>query len=87
MRDEVAREIETTLAPAIRADGGEVELVDVTAEGIVKIRLGKAWASSPATALALRYVVEEHLKRTVPGVVGVEAAMDFPRPSKVGQVG
>jgi len=82
MRDDVAREIEQTLAPAIRADGGDVELVEVTAEGVVKIRVGKAWASSPATALALRYVVEDHLKRTVPGVTAVEASMDYPRPAK-----
>lgn len=82
MRDAVAREIEQTLAPAIRAEGGDLVLVDVTADGVVKLRVGKTWASSPATALALRYVVEEHLKRTVPGVVAVEAAFDFPRPGQ-----
>jgi len=80
MREAVAREIEQTLAPAIRADGGEVELVDVTESGVVLLRLGKTWAGSPATALALKYVVERHLRRTVPGVVSVEATMDYPRP-------
>ena len=55
MRDEVAREIERTLAPAIRAEGGEVELVDVTPDGIVRIRLSKAWAASPALAAVLRW--------------------------------
>lgn len=81
MRDEVAREIEKNLAPAIRAEGGDVELVDVTPDGIVRIRLSKAWAASPATALAVRYVVEEMLKRAVPGVVGVEASLDYPAPT------
>ena len=79
MRDAVAREIEQTLGPAIRADGGDIELVDVTEAGVVRLRVGKAWSSSPATALAIKYVVEEHLKRTVAGVVAVEAAMDYPR--------
>jgi len=79
MRDAVAREIDETLAPAIRADGGDIELIEVTETGVVRLRVGKTWASSPATALALKYVVEEHLKRVVPGVVAVEAAMDYPR--------
>jgi Fe-S cluster biogenesis protein NfuA len=82
MRDDVAREIEQTLGPAIRADGGDVELVEVTNEGVVRLKLGKAWASSPATALAVRYVVEEHLKRVVPGVTSVETAFDYPRPAR-----
>jgi Fe-S cluster biogenesis protein NfuA len=59
-----------------------VELVEVTTTGVVRVRVGKAWAGSPATALAVKYVVEEHLKRAVPGVVAVEATMDYPIPRR-----
>ena len=84
MRDAVLREIDQALRPAIEADGGEIQLVDVTPEGVVRLRIGRSWASSPATPLAVKYVIEPHLKQTVPGVVAVEASMEFPRPAPRG---
>ena len=82
MRQAVANVIEQTLAPAVRADGGEIDLLDVTDAGVVRVRFGKRWAGSPATTLACKYVIEAHLRRTVPGVVAVEATMDYPLPHR-----
>ncbi len=60
-----------TVRPALIADGGNVELVDVK-DGIVKLRLQGACAGCPMSQLTLTNGVERHLKNVVPGVDRVE---------------
>ena len=53
--------------------GGDVELVEVTDDGIVKVRLTGGCASCPAAQITLISVVEKAIKSKVPGVKKVEA--------------
>jgi Fe-S cluster biogenesis protein NfuA len=62
-----------TIRPSLQADGGDVELVDVTEEGIVKVRLKGACAGCPMSQLTLSQGIEKHLKEKVPGVDKVVA--------------
>ncbi len=60
------------IRPALQADGGDVELVDVTTEGVVKVRLVGACAGCPMSQLTLSNGVERVLKEQIPDVTRVE---------------
>jgi Fe-S cluster biogenesis protein NfuA len=62
------------IRPALQADGGDIELVEVGDDGVVKVKLQGACAGCPMSQLTLTNGVERHLKNVVPGVVRVENA-------------
>lgn len=67
--------VEATLAkikPALQADGGDVELVDVN-EGVVTLRLKGACGSCPMAAMTLKHGIERILKEQIPEVEKVVA--------------
>ena len=72
MRDKVEEAI-AKIRPALQADGGDVELVDVTEEGIVKVRLRGACSGCPMSQMTLKMGIERALKQQVPGVKEVVA--------------
>ena len=61
------------IRPSLQADGGDVELVEVTAGGIVRVRLTGACKGCPMSQMTLKGGVERILKQEVPGVKAVEA--------------
>lgn len=61
------------IRPALQADGGDIELVDVTKEGVVKVRLVGACVGCPMSTMTLSLGIERTLKERVPGVKRVEA--------------
>ncbi|MBF0320809.1 MAG: NifU family protein [Nitrospirae bacterium] len=61
------------IRPALQRDGGNVELVDVTADGIVKVRLMGACGSCPMSMMTLKGGIEAKLKSDLPEVKAVEA--------------
>jgi Fe-S cluster biogenesis protein NfuA len=52
----------------LRADGGDIELVDVDEEGVVKVRLKGSCLGCPMSQITLKWGVERYLKRKVPQV-------------------
>ena len=64
MKEKVA-EILTQIRPALQADGGDVELVDVN-EGIVRLKLKGACAGCPMATMTLRHGIERILKEQIP---------------------
>lgn len=70
MKEEVQAALEK-IRPALQADGGDVELVDVV-DGVVKVRLVGACRGCPMSQLTLANGVERVLKENVEGVVRVE---------------
>jgi Fe-S cluster biogenesis protein NfuA len=68
--------IENALAqvrPALQADGGDVQLVDVDDEGLVKVKLMGACGGCPMSQMTLRMGIEKVLKQNVPEVKAVES--------------
>lgn len=63
------------LRPTLQADGGDIELVDVSQEGVVKVRLKGACAGCPMSQMTLSNYVEQHLKKEIPEVKRVEAVL------------
>lgn len=54
--------------PALQADGGDVELVDVSDEGVVSVRLTGACGSCPMSTMTLKMGIEKTLKEQLPEV-------------------
>ena len=70
-RDEVQGVLDK-IRPALQADGGDVELVNVTDEGVVQVKLVGACAGCPMSQLTLANGVERVLKEQLPEVTRVE---------------
>ncbi len=72
MLSEVQEALEK-IRPMLRADGGDVELVEVTADGVVRVRLEGACHGCAMSRMTLKNGIERVLKEEVPGVTEVEA--------------
>lgn len=59
--------------PSLQADGGDVELVDVDEEGVVKVRLTGACGGCPMSQMTLKMGIEKILKQNVPQISSVES--------------
>jgi Fe-S cluster biogenesis protein NfuA len=60
------------IRPALQADGGDVELVEVGDDGVVKVALQGACRGCPMSQLTLANGVERVLKEEIPEIVRVE---------------
>lgn len=67
MKEQVASAIEE-IRPRLQADGGDIELVDVQADGTVKVRLTGACHGCPMAVMTLKQGVETFLKEKIPQV-------------------
>ena len=56
------------IRPVLQADGGDVELVEVGEDGIVKVRLKGACAGCPMSQMTLKQGIESTLKQEIPEV-------------------
>jgi len=72
MREKVEAAL-NVIRPSLRADGGDVELIDVS-DGIVTVRLTGACGGCPMATMTLRNGVERTLKEQIPEVKEVLAA-------------
>lgn len=72
LRDKVEQAL-GKIRPALQADGGDLELIDVTDDGRVTVRLTGACGSCPMSQMTLKMGVEQRLREEVPEVSVVEA--------------
>jgi Fe-S cluster biogenesis protein NfuA len=61
------------LRPHLVADGGDMELVDITDEGIVQVRLFGACSDCSMSLMTIKAGLEEAVKRVAPEIIAVEA--------------
>ena len=71
MRENVEKALQK-IRPALQADGGDIELVDIR-EGVVRVKLTGACGDCPMSQMTLKMGVERALREEVPEVKGVEA--------------
>ena len=62
-----------SIRPFLQADNGDIELVDITEDGIVKVKLTGACDVCPLSVITLRAGIERSLLRQVPGIKRVES--------------
>jgi Fe-S cluster biogenesis protein NfuA len=72
VKDQVVRVL-NLIRPAVQSDGGDLELVDITPEGVVQIRLHGACVGCPSSTMTLQVGIERNLKAHVPEVRSVQA--------------
>ncbi len=72
MKENIQKAI-NQIRPNLQADGGDVELVDVTEDGIVKVKLLGACRGCPMSQMTLKMGIEKYLKKEVPEVKEVVA--------------
>ena len=72
MREKVQAAIDK-IRPALQKDGGDVILVDVTEEGIVKVQLTGACVGCPMSQVTLKDGIEKFVKSEIPEIVSVES--------------
>jgi Fe-S cluster biogenesis protein NfuA len=71
MKDKVEKSL-NKIRPALQADGGDVELVDVV-DGVVKVRLTGACGGCPMSQMTLKMGIERQLRKDVPEIKSVES--------------
>ena len=71
MKEQVQAVIDE-IRPNLQADGGDIELVEVTEDGTVRVRLQGACSGCPGAAMTLKMGVERLLKKRIPEVKDVE---------------
>jgi Fe-S cluster biogenesis protein NfuA len=71
---EKVQEVLDMIRPSLQADGGDVELVDVTKDGIVKLKLTGHCAGCPMSQMTLKNGIERILKQEIPEVKEVVSA-------------
>lgn len=72
LREKVDRALDS-IRPYLEADGGNVKVLEITDEMVVKIELLGACGSCPMSTMTLKAGVEDAIKRAVPGITAVEA--------------
>jgi len=71
MKEKIEKALEG-IRPMLQADGGNVELVEVTDEGVVKVKLTGACGGCPMSTYTLKLGIEKRLKEEVPEIKAVE---------------
>jgi Fe-S cluster biogenesis protein NfuA len=71
MKEKVEKSL-NKIRPALQADGGDVELVDVV-DGVVKVRLTGACGGCPMSQMTLKMGIERQLRKDVPEIKSVES--------------
>ncbi|MFI4893252.1 MAG: NifU family protein [Phycisphaerales bacterium JB058] len=72
LQDRVVR-ILNLIRPAVQSDGGDVELIDISDDGVVKIRLHGACVGCPSSSVTLKLGIERNLKEHIPEITSVVA--------------
>jgi len=72
LRVEVEKAI-AEIQPYLKADGGDIELVEVDEEGVVKVKLKGSCMGCPMSQMTLQWGVERYLKNKIPQVKSVVA--------------
>jgi Fe-S cluster biogenesis protein NfuA len=75
MKEKVLKAL-NQMRPFLQADSGDVELIEITEDGIVIVRLTGACEICPLSVMTLRAGIERALMREVPGVRRVEAVSE-----------
>jgi Fe-S cluster biogenesis protein NfuA len=65
---ERVEEVLKMVRPSLQADGGDVELIGVTEDGVVKVQLTGACGSCPFSTMTLKHGIEMRLKDAIPEV-------------------
>jgi Fe-S cluster biogenesis protein NfuA len=67
MKEKVQKAIDL-IRPGLQADGGDVELIDVSSDGVVKVKLTGACQGCPMSQMTLKMGIEKVIKSQIPDI-------------------
>ena len=73
---EILKQVEASLDSMrqyLKDDGGDVEVVEITSDHVVKVKLLGACSTCPQSFMTMKAGIEDAVKRAVPGITKVEA--------------
>lgn len=73
MDKEKVNEIIDKIRPGLQADGGDVEIVNITDDGVIEVELQGACAGCPMSQLTIKNGIERTLKQEIPEIKEVKA--------------
>ena len=73
MKEKIQKALDR-IRPNLQADGGDVQLIDVTDDGIVKVKLLGACHGCPMAQMTLKNGIENFLKKEIPEIREVVSA-------------
>jgi Fe-S cluster biogenesis protein NfuA len=68
MLEDQVRTALQTVRPSLQADGGDVEFISVSDDGVVSVKLTGACGSCPMAQMTLKMGIEKYLKKEIPEV-------------------
>jgi len=71
MLKEKVEAVLSKVKPLLQRDGGDVELIDVQDDGVVKVRLTGACSGCPMSTMTLKNAIEETIKKEIPEIKSV----------------
>lgn len=72
MNDKIEQALDS-IRPYLEADGGNVRVVELTEDMVLRLELTGACSSCPMSTMTLKAGVEEAIKRAIPEIISVEA--------------
>ncbi|GAB2633615.1 NifU family protein [Belliella aquatica] len=72
MNDKIEQALDS-IRPYLEADGGNVRVVELTEDMVLRLELTGACSSCPMSTMTLKAGVEEAIKRAIPEIIRVEA--------------
>jgi Fe-S cluster biogenesis protein NfuA len=72
LKEDVIKALDS-IRPFLQADSGDIELVEITPDGIVKVKFTGACDICPMSQMTLRAGIERALMREIPGIRRVES--------------
>lgn len=73
MDKEKVKEVIDKIRPGLQADGGDVEILNITDDGIVEVKLQGACAGCPMSTFTVKNGIERTLKQEIPEIQEVKA--------------
>ncbi|GAB4490695.1 MAG: NifU family protein [Thermodesulfovibrionales bacterium] len=65
---EQVKQVMEEIRPMLQRDGGDAELIEVTDDGVIKLKLVGACGHCPMSQMTLKMGIEKRLKERVPGI-------------------
>ena len=69
---EKVKKLLAEIRPSLQADGGDVELVEITEDNVVMVRLTGHCGGCPMAQMTLKNGIERYLRQSLPEIKGVE---------------
>lgn len=73
LREKIEDVLNNRVRPSLQADGGDIKLIDVNDDGIIKVKLTGTCSGCSMSTMTLKMGVEKILKQNIPEIIKIES--------------